>query len=159
MFMRRDTFAAELSDLVASPKSLTQEEEWFQSVSQSVSQTDHESKAQSIRDRDAYADENNVMTEEEMVNATLCEDPDAADLTEEERELRLHDAYWEIRATNIMAEADKHNKNRLLSVIEIRTWLDSGHLSADDKWFCEWLLDNRCVLRVPFEFSCRVHVT
>ena len=142
MFMRRDTFAAELSDLVASPKSLTEEEEWFQSVSQDDGR---EERRPSHDSNNPYASaDTGGMTDDELVEAALAQDPDA-NFSEEERTVRLQDAYWERRADAIMAEADKHNKNRLLSVIEIRTWLDSGHLSKDDKWFCEWLLDDRGV--------------
>jgi|AACY02.6.fsa_nt_gi hypothetical protein len=134
MFMRRDTFQAELIDLGASPsKSVTEDEQWFQSVN--------------VLESLAGDDPNeapDILTEEDILNAALNADPDQH-LTEEERMVRLQNEYWERRAETIMAEADKHSKNRLLSVIEIRTWLDSGHLSDDDKWFCEWLLSARCL--------------
>lgn len=80
------------------------------------------------------------LTEEEELDQEMDEE-DA--LTEEEIATKATEAYWEGRASDIIAAADNRTNDGCLSVREIEDYLLRGEAQKDDKWFCHWfLIDN-----------------
>jgi hypothetical protein len=55
----------------------------------------------------------------------------------------LDTPFWDRKAARIMRLADTHCVNGNLTVTELQGFILESSEDKDDKWFCEWLLENK----------------